>query len=275
MGTAVPCPYFMVDRPMPRLSHIFIYPIKSLDGVSVTQTKILSGGALAHDREFAIVDQQGKWVNGKRTAAVHQVRSQFHLNARVVTLSVQGKNPVSFHLDHARTAIATWLSDFFGFAVEFQQNTVTGFPDDPISPGPTLISTASIEQVASWFPDVSVEEMRTRFRTNLEITDVPAFWEDRLYSDDQPIEFQLGEVLIQGVNPCQRCVVPTRDAISGATTAQFQKTFVVKRKAELPTWAPASRFNHFYHLAVNTRIASSEAGKSLRVGDAIETLLID
>ena len=259
---------------MPRLSHIFIYPIKSLDGVSVAQTKIMPGGSLAHDREFVIVDRQGKWVNGKRTAAVHQVRSQFHLNARVVTLSVQGKNPVSFHLDHGRTAIADWLSDFFGFAVELQQNIIIGFPDDPISPGPTVISTASIEQVASWFPDVSFEEMRTRLRTNLEITDVPAFWEERLYSEaDQPIEFQIGAVKIQGTNPCQRCVVPTRDPISGVATAQFQKSFVAKRKENLPTWAPASRFNHFYRLAVNTRIDSSEAGKSLRVGDAIETLL--
>ena len=70
-------------------------------------------------------------------------------------------------------------------------------------------------------------------------------------------------------------MVPTRDAISGVTTAQFQKTFVVKRKAEFPTWAPASRFNHFYRLAVNTRIAPSEAGKRLRVGNEMETLLTD
>ena len=76
---------------MPRLSHIFIYPIKSLDGVSVAQTHILPGGSLAHDREFVIVDRQGRWVTGKRTAAVHQLRSQFHLNARIVTLSVQGR----------------------------------------------------------------------------------------------------------------------------------------------------------------------------------------
>ena len=105
---------------------------------------------------------------------------------------------------------------------------------------------------------------------------MPAFWEEHLYSGaGQPIEFQLGAVKILGINPCQRCVVPTRDSLSGVTTAQFQKTFIAKRKAELPTWAPASRFNHFYRLAVNTRIDSSEAGKSLRVGDSIETLLTD
>jgi len=95
---------------MHRLSHIFVFPIKSLDGVSVNHTTVLQGGSLAHDREFVIIDRDSKWVNGKRTAKIHQIRSQFNLNARVVTLSIQGNNPVSFHLDHARPAIAAWLS---------------------------------------------------------------------------------------------------------------------------------------------------------------------
>ena len=258
---------------MPHLSHIFVFPIKSLDGVSVTQTTILPGGSLAHDREFVIVDRAGKWVNGKCTAKIHQIRSQFKLNARIVTLSIQDENPVSFHLDHARPAIAAWFSDFFGFPVTLRQDTITGFPDDPDSPGPTIISTATIEQVASSFPDLSIEDSRSRFRTNLELTDVPAFWEERLYSEtDDPIEFRLGDVQIQGINPCQRCVVPTRNATSGVATPQFQKTFSQKRKEEFPTWASASRFNHFYRLAVNTRIAASETGKCLQVGDAIEPL---
>lgn len=258
---------------MPRLNHIFVFPIKSLDGVSVSHTTILQGGSLAHDREFVIVDREGQWVNGKRTAKIHQIRSQFILNARIVTLSIQGENPVSFHLDYARPAIAAWFSDFFEFPVALQQDTTTGFPDDPDSPGPTIISTATIEQVASWFPDFSVEDARSRFRTNLELTDVPAFWEERLYSEtDDPIEFRLGDVQIQGINPCQRCVVPTRNATSGVTTPQFQKTFSQKRKEEFPSWASASRFNHFYRLAVNTRIAPSEVGKRLQVGDSIEIL---
>ncbi len=258
---------------MPHLNHIFVFPIKSLDGVSVTHTTILPGGSLAHDREFVIVDRDGKWVNGKRTAKIHQIRSQFNLNARIVTLSIQGNDPVSFHLDYARPAIAAWFGDFFGFPVTLEQDTVTGFLDDPSSPGPTIISTATIEQVASWFPNVSVEDSRSRFRTNLELTDVPAFWEDRLYSENDPIEFRLGDVQIQGINPCQRCIVPARDAMSGVATPQFQKTFGQKRKEEFPTWASASPFNHYYRLAVNTRIASSEAGKRLHVGDPITTLL--
>ncbi|NDJ17869.1 MOSC domain-containing protein [Myxacorys almedinensis] len=255
---------------MPTLDRIFIHPIKSLDAVEVRHAKILEGGALEHDREFCMVDGTGKWVNGKRTAKVHHLRSQFNLPARLVTLSVQGDAPVSFHLDHARSAIAAWLSDYFGFSVTLHHNAITGFPDDIASPGPTLISTATLETAASWFENMTVEGMRSRLRTNLEIGGVPAFWEDALYTKtSDPLPFQIGEVHLQGINPCLRCVVPTRDSRSGDPIPQFQKTFAAKRQETLPPWAAANRFRSFYRVAVNTRIAPSEAGRSLRVGDEI------
>lgn len=256
---------------MPTLDRIFIHPIKSLDAVEVRQAKILESGALEGDREFCMVDSSGKWVNGKRTAKVHQIRSQFNLPARLVTLSVQGSNPVSFHLDHARSAIAAWLSDYFGFPISLQQNQTTGFPDDEEASGPTLISTATLEAAAGWFDDVTVEGMRSRLRTNLEIGQTPAFWEDALYTKtEEPFLFQVGDVQVQGINPCLRCVVPTRDPISGEAIRQFQKTFVAKREETLPDWAAVDRFKSFYRMAVNTRIAPCEAGKYLRVSDEVK-----
>ncbi|MBE9011147.1 MOSC N-terminal beta barrel domain-containing protein [Pseudanabaenaceae cyanobacterium LEGE 13415] len=255
---------------MAKLETILIYPIKSLDAVSVNQAKILPGGALEHDREFCIVDESGTWVNGKRTAKIHQIRSQFDLKTRLVTLSVQNDRPVSFHLDHGRSGIEGWLSDYFGFRVFLKQDLTTGFPDDPVSPGPTLISIATLEKAASWFEGMSAESMRSRLRTNLELSEVPAFWEEQLYSaDGSSIKFQIGDVQIQGINPCARCVVPTRDAVSGDRYPQFQKTFITQREKELPDWAAKERFDHYYRMAVNTRIASSESGKVLKVGNVL------
>ncbi len=259
--------------PMPTLNHIFLYPIKSLDSVAVTQAEILPGGALAGDREFVIVDQAGRWVNGKRTPLVHGLRSQFDLAARQVMMAIQGEAAITFHLDAERAALAQWLSAYFRFPVTLQQNLITGFPDDAASPGPTLISTATLTKVADWFPGLTVAEARSRFRTNLELGDVPAFWEDRLYSETgAPVPFTIGAVQMQGINPCQRCPVPTRHPITGLVLPQFQKTFVQQRQATLPAWAAANRFNHFYRLAVNTRIDRTETGKVLRVGDPIPDL---
>ena len=49
----------------------------------------------------------------------------------------------------------------------------------------------------------------------------------------------------------------------------FQKTFSDYRRSHIPEWCPEARFDHYYRLATNTRVASSEAGKVLRVGEAL------
>lgn len=257
---------------MPHLAKIVIYPIKSLDGVEVTQAKVLSSGALECDREFAIVDEQGEFVNGKRHAKIHLLRSQFNISHRTISLQIPNEDlPRLFHLDEERQALVTTLSEFFGFPVNLVQNSVMGFPDDTHSPGPTVISTATLTEVASWFTGVSVEQMRRRLRANIEIDDVPAFWEDKLFAQsDQLVSFGVGDVLFFGVNPCQRCIVPTRHPDSAATYPNFQKIFVKQRQATLPEWANSSRFNHFYRLSVNTRLPVSEAGKVVKVGDKIQ-----
>jgi uncharacterized protein YcbX len=101
------------------------------------------------------------------------------------------------------------------------------------------------------------------------------------------VRFRIGEVAFEGSNPCARCVVPSRDtqtgvahfgaatnpasaaAVPAESAASFQKRFTESRRAHLPPWAPAARFDHFYRLAVNTRVASTEAGKLLRLGDPL------
>ncbi len=257
---------------MPHLERVFIYPIKSLDGVALNRVTVLASGALKGDREFAIVDSEGKVVNGKRTAKVHGLRSDFDLENRKINLQIQGTTQTeAFHLEGDRSLLDAWLSDYFGFPVRLIQNVEVGFPDDTESPGPTIVSLATLQAIATWFPNMSLNAARLRFRTNLEINGVDAFWEDCLYGEaDSVVRFQIGDVQISGVNPCQRCVVPTRDAITGEAMTGFQKTFANRRKETLPEWVERSRFNHFYRLAVNTRIPRSQAGKILVVGDEVK-----
>jgi hypothetical protein len=74
---------------------------------------------------------------------------------------------------------------------------------------------------------------------------------------------------LAGVNPCQRCVVPTRDPNTGEKYPHFQRIFTQQRQATLPSWTTRSRFNHYYRLSVNTRIQSSQAGKVISIGDKV------
>jgi uncharacterized protein YcbX len=114
-----------------------------------------------------------------------------------------------------------------------------------------------------------MEEVLRRFRPNLVVRGVPAFWEDRLYAAADSVSFRIGDVVLNGQNPCARCVVPTRDPLTGGAYPDFMKTFIERRKATLPPWAPPERFDHFYRLSVNTTIGKGEAGKVLQVGDAV------
>lgn len=256
---------------IPYVSRLFIYPIKSLDRVEVETVTILRSGALKHDRSLAIFDSSGKFVNGKRNKKVHAIRSQFDLETNTVSLSLPEEPTNKFKIDRERDKIENWLSKYFGFPVQIEQNLVMGFPDDTISPGATIISTATLEVIASWYPELDVAEVRKRFRANLEISGVPAFWEDRLFTTpEDTVSFQIGDVHMIGVNPCQRCVVVTRNPQTGEAYPNFQKTFINKRKETLPEWTERSQFNHFYRLAINTRVPKTEARKTIALGNELK-----
>jgi uncharacterized protein YcbX len=256
------------------LARITIYPIKSLDGINVDRATLLGSGALEHDRQFAIRDRSGDFLNGKRTDAVHGLRLSADLGRRAITLSVADDSQGScFHLDADRRALEDWLRRYFEFEgpLELAENRSSGFPDDTEAPGPTIVSTATLEAVARWF-DLPLDETRRRFRANLEIGGVEPFWEDRLFAEpDQVVRFLIGNLSLEGTNPCQRCSVPGRDSLSGAVTPSFAKRFAERRKSALPQAAAVSRFDHFYRLAVNTRPLGGEGG-AIRLGDLIQVV---
>ncbi len=256
---------------IPHVSKLFIYPIKALDSFEVKRVSILRSGAIKGDREWAIFDESGGFVNGKRHQPVHALRSQFALNTKEVFLSASGVKPTQkFELLHEEKLLSNWLSEYFGFPVHLKRNIEQGFPDDTVSPGPTIISTATLEAIASWYPGLEVEEVRRRFRANIEIAGVPPFWEDRLFREKgQTVDFLIGKVRFMGVNPCQRCVVVTRDSRTGEAYPNFQKTLVAKRWETLPEWAQRSQFNHFFRVAVNTRVPVSEERKEICLGDEV------
>jgi len=265
----------------PVLLNIRLHPIKSLDPVSVPDSRISPSGGLALDRAWALYSVDGQWVNGKRTPAIHLIRAAYSPGLREVTLSVPGDRreiPTrTFAFPGAYEDAAEWFSVFFDqqIIVRYSEN---GFPDDPVASGPTIVSTASLQSVCDWFPEtangfpgISLDEARQRFRSSLEINGVPAWWEDQLFGEDERsiVRFKIGEINFEGSNPCARCPVPPRNPLTGETLNGFQKRFTQLRESTLPPWSPRPRFDHFYRLSTNTRVAPSETNKLLRVGDPL------
>jgi hypothetical protein len=252
------------------LGKIQIFPIKSLDGVLVEQANITEGGILENDRVYAVFDRDGRVVNGKRTARIHELRCSFDEKIKEVRLREKdGPWSDQFQLD-APVPMEKWLGDFFGFPVNLRCEAKKGFPDDLTAFGPTVTSEASLAEVQNWFPELSLESARRRFRSNLELIGGEPFCEDKLFGAPNELKpFQIGAVNFLGHNPCQRCVVPTRDPDSGQAVSDFQKKFMELRRKHLPEWSNSQRFNHYYRFALNTSIPATEAGKTLRAGDPV------
>jgi uncharacterized protein YcbX len=285
---------------MPTLDRITLYPVKSLDGVSVDSARVLPSGALENDRRWRLVDLDGRVVNAKRTAAFHPIRAEFDLAERLISLSRWADPPsapaATFPLVPGPEGPCEWLSDALGIRVLLEERPDGGFPDDRDAPGPTLISTASLEEVARWF-GFDLAESRRRFRANLEIGGCDAFWEDTLaspartprppslgelppdlpgdpYADlppPEPQDFSIGSVRFRATNVCRRCVVPTRDSRSAEVTAHFRDAFEARRGRGLRADVDAGAWGTLHRLGVNTRAAGS-SGASIATGISVTAL---
>jgi uncharacterized protein YcbX len=279
------------DDTTPRLAHIAVYPVKALDPVAVDQVGVTDIGGLDNDRAYAMVTGDGEYLNGKRTDAVHRIRSDIDLNRKQISLGVESAahppadapaeserdGPREFHLDDDRAAIEEWLSARVEQRVTLEVGVGGSLTDgvvygDTDNTGPTLTSAATLREVASWYDGIDAHEMCLRLRPNLVVEGVPAFWEDLLVGDD-PGAVQIGDVRLTGTHPIPRCVVPTRDPHTGEADDGFRERFVDRREATLPEWTDRAAFDgNLYSVTVGTRIPEHHRDGQLHVESEVQVV---
>lgn len=251
-----------------------VFPVKSLPGIEVQSAEVASKGHLLHDRRYAIFNMDGTLVNGKREPLVH--RLDFHLDFSTDQARFENRKTgeyAIFCINTQRKKIDCWLSSFFGRDVVLKEDQEGGFLDDPAISHVTLVSSASLQRVMNWFDLSSEEECRARFRANILMDGFSAFGEDQLFREDKRVvPLRIGDVLMHGMQPRPRCVVPSRHPESGQVIQGFQKSFTALRTEEMDKESPLLAYGHAYQLAVDLMIPPSEAGKSIHVGDRLELL---
>ncbi len=248
-----------------KVSKILIFPIKSLDPLEVKETKINEYGGLEYDRFIAFFDEDGRILTRKKEKKLYGIRSVYDMENFSVKLECEGISEIISLDDLGKLSL--FMSEILGYRVKAERGF---FPDSTDTPGPTLISTATLEEVASWY-GFSLEETRLRFRTNIEISAPEPFWEDRLCSKEG-INFKIGDVSIKGVNISRRCNVPPSDPFTGEKTKDFEKIFTEKRKEKLKPFSKEECFKGFYRLTLNTIISPSEKDKEIKVGDSLRLM---
>ncbi|GAB6880679.1 MOSC domain-containing protein [Halorubrum gandharaense] len=282
---------------MTHVDELVAYPFKSLDGVAVERAELGPRGALRGDRSYALVKAGvdphdasvgggGGYVNGKSECRIHQLSASYELvddpgdaTPTAVTLerpeSEQTGAPADrrrFALPEEGAALADWVGEFLGYEVDVVREPKGGFPDDREATGPTVVGHGTLVEVASWFDGVAdATELRRRLRPNVVLSADEPFFEDRLFADrDSRVRFSLGEATLFGVNPCQRCVVPSRHPDTGAEHPEFRETFLRKRRETMPDWSGGDWFDHDFRLMVNTVVPESSWGTVVETGDLLE-----
>lgn len=215
------------------LQNIFIYPIKSLGGIGLTEATVEERG-FRHDRRWMLVDTGGRFVSQREYPQLALLGVELEeeglrifdrknpKNAVVVTFELaQGPVRKVVIWDDEVIAVSVnreisrWFSDFLGFEVDLvlmpesthrkvdPRYAVNGESVSFADGMPYLIiGQSSLDELNS---RLESPVPMNRFRPNLVFTGGSPFLEDKLR------KIRIGSVDFQIVKPCARCVMTTVD----------------------------------------------------------------
>jgi uncharacterized protein YcbX len=107
------------------VSELRIYPIKSLCAVKVDRLQ-LKDGIVVGDRQWALVDENGRYYCGKRTPTVHEIRLMAFTPPALATLQ-QSNEAVMFDLIAQHDEAERWFQRAFQKPkLRLIRNTSTG-----------------------------------------------------------------------------------------------------------------------------------------------------
>jgi len=219
----------------PIVSSLHFYPVKSCKGIAVEKLQLDSKGALL-DRRWQVVDHEGRFLSQRTMPkmafiAVEPFSDKLLLKAPkmtpcIVKLPYNGskrqvviwKNTVEA-IDQGDT-IAEWLTEYLGVEARLvYMPDATHRPVDPkyavseanevtfVDAYPLLlISEASLGDL-NWRLKTPVP--MNRFRPNIVVSGCAPFEEDTWK------QIRIGNVVIDCVKPCSRCVTITIDQNTG------------------------------------------------------------
>lgn len=236
------------------VSQLWIYPIKSLSGISLDSV-LLEKRGFQYDRRWMLVDKENRFITQRqypRMTLIEPELSDFGLAIRapdMPTLIIPYPDPqielydevevtcwddqITAH--HINTAIDNWFSEFLDVDCQLvympdktlrpvdpdysQADDIASFSDGFPN---LIISEASLEDLNS---RVDIDLTMSRFRPNIVVSGCEP------YAEDGFGHFKIEQIEFYAVKPCSRCVITTINPNSGEkesreplqTLSQFRK----------------------------------------------------
>lgn len=261
------------------ISSLYVYPIKSLGGISLQNARVTDRG-LEHDRRWMLIDANNRFLSQREVKQMALFKPEliteglkvtYTPTQASITIPYQPQTNIFIDVtvwdDTCRGQLVneeanSWFSDLLGMdcrLVYMPDNThravdpkyahindITSFSDAyPF----LLISQATIDDVSRRVGEIIP---MNRFRPNIVFTGSEAFAEDEL------AHFSVNGIHFYGVKLCARCPIPGIDQ----NTAQFVKE-------PLKTLAGYRRMNNKIYVGQNL-IHRGEG--VIGVGDEMEVL---
>lgn len=238
---------------MLRLSEIYIYPIKSLGGISV-DSAIAEARGLKYDRRFLLVDENGVFMTQRDFAEMALLKLSFGENGFKVLNTKDGSHIVLPLESDSKEIISVKIWDDVCNAVRVNQKLDNWFstvinkkcslvymPDDEKRiVEKKYINEDHIVSFADAYPFLiigqsSLDDLNSRLETPLLINRFRpnfVFTGGKPYEEDNWKDFKIGDVKFKAVKPCARCVITTTNQETAERRNEPLKTLSEYRKVE-------------------------------------------
>lgn len=267
------------------LSALFIYPVKSLRGCSVTTCGVDALG-LVGDRRFLVVDEKGSFLTQRAVPKMALIDTA--LSGSRLTLSFRGHGVMDVSTEPDSTApilnVSVWRSSGLqaedcGDAAARWLSAALATPCRLVRIGerfcrPVVKSAQDMVSFADAYPflllgESSVSDLNDRlaaqgaetlsidrFRPNL------VFSGGEAYAEDRWTRFRVGEVTFRTSGPCARCVITTIDPQTAERGVEPLRTLAGYRRNPADPSEVCFGQNAVHEIKSGT----------LRLGDAVELL---
>lgn len=217
---------------MLRVSQLFIYPIKSLGGISLDRARVTDRG-LRFDRRWMLVNADNGFITQRTVPLMALIRvavgddglhvtSSLHPDALFVSFEARLSEMADVYIweDTCQGQFVSREADaWFSSALNMPCRLVY-MPDETARAiDPDFAPKGMITSFADAFPfllisEASLEDLNSRleravpmdrFRPNIVFTGGSPYQEDELRA------FSIRDIQFQGVKPCARCPIPTID----------------------------------------------------------------
>lgn len=237
----------------PEVSEIITYPIKSLKGIHLQSSNILSTG-LEYDRQWMLTDSSGNFIS-QRTyptlAKIEVKKTESGLHCMYKNSDIIHDLHIPFSPENlSLRGVRVWSSEFQALSLGSDYDDwfshIVGeklrliFMDKPgarkknlhVKPYSTNLSFTDaypilITNQAS-FEDLNgrleIPVGKARFRANIWVKNLPPYMEENLN------EFSIGNVRFKMIKPCARCIVINIDQKSASVSNEPLSTLSKYKK---------------------------------------------